>query len=140
MAKGSHGTATKQQTTAQRLDGIIKSARRIMRKDKGLSTDLDRLPMLTWIMFLKLLDDMERVEEVNAELAQYRVPAGHRPTLSLAGLGGSIGWVDGFRPPCLSGQRRGGRAGWDARVRACSRICGGCAGAAMAPMAPGAET
>ena len=40
-----------------------------MRKDKGLSTDLERLPMLTWIMFLKFLDDMERVEQVNAELA-----------------------------------------------------------------------
>ena len=39
-------------TTAQRLDRIIKSARQIMRKDKGLNGDLDRLPMLTWIMFL----------------------------------------------------------------------------------------
>ena len=56
-------------TTAQRLDGIIKSARRIMRKDKGLNGDLDRLPMLTWIMFLKFLDDLERIEEERAELA-----------------------------------------------------------------------
>lgn len=70
MAKGPRRRKAKEQTTAQRLDGIIKSARRIMRKDKGLSTDLDRLPMLTWIMFLKFLDDMERVEEVNAELAR----------------------------------------------------------------------
>ena len=30
-----------------------------MRKDKGLNGDLDRLPMLTWIMFLKFLDDLE---------------------------------------------------------------------------------
>lgn len=57
------------QTTAQRLDGIIKSARKIMRKDKGLSGDLDRLPMLTWIMFLKFLDDMEHIEEERAEIA-----------------------------------------------------------------------
>ena len=56
-------------TTAQRLDGIIKSARRIMRKDKGLNGDLDRLPMLTWIMFLKFLDDLERIEAERAELA-----------------------------------------------------------------------
>jgi type I restriction enzyme M protein len=42
-------------TTAQQLGSLIKSARDIMRKDKGLSTDLDRLPMLTWIMFLKFL-------------------------------------------------------------------------------------
>jgi len=55
-------------TTAQRLDSIIKSARRIMRKDKGLNGDLDRLPMLTWIMFLKFLDDMERIEEESANL------------------------------------------------------------------------
>ena len=70
MAKRARGRAApRQQTTAQRLDGIIKSARRIMRKDKGLNGDLDRLPMLTWIMFLKFLDDMERVEETNAALA-----------------------------------------------------------------------
>lgn len=56
-------------TTAQRLDSIIKSARKIMRKDKGLSGDLDRLPMLTWVLFLKFLDDMELVEEERATLA-----------------------------------------------------------------------
>ncbi len=56
-------------TVAQRLDRIIKSARQIMRKDKGLNGDLDRLPMLTWIMFLKFLDDMERIEETRAGLA-----------------------------------------------------------------------
>jgi type I restriction enzyme M protein len=57
------------QTTAQRLDSIVKSARKTMRKDKGLNGDLDRLPVLTWIMFLKFLDDMERVHEDEAELA-----------------------------------------------------------------------
>src|SRR5438445_1818477 len=40
-----------------------------MRKDKGLSGDLDRLPMLTWIMFLKFLDDMEQIREQKAALA-----------------------------------------------------------------------
>ena len=34
-----------------------------MRKDKGLNGDLDRLPLLTWIMFLKFLDDREKLEE-----------------------------------------------------------------------------
>lgn len=57
------------QNTAQRLDSIIKSARKIMRKDKGLNGDLDRLPMLTWVMFLKFLDDMERIEEEKAKIA-----------------------------------------------------------------------
>ncbi len=39
-----------------------------MRKDKGLSGDLDRLPMLTWIMFLKFMDDAEQVRETEARL------------------------------------------------------------------------
>jgi type I restriction enzyme M protein len=39
-----------------------------MRKDKGLSGDVDRLPMLTWIMFLKFLDDMERLRTDEATL------------------------------------------------------------------------
>lgn len=56
-------------TTTQQLGSLIKSARDIMRKDKGLNGDLDRLPMLTWIMFLKFLDDMERMRETEEELA-----------------------------------------------------------------------
>ena len=56
-------------TTAQRLDGIVKSARKIMRKDKGLNGDLDRLPLLTWIMFLKFLNDLELQRQDEAELA-----------------------------------------------------------------------
>jgi type I restriction enzyme M protein len=55
-------------TTAQRLRAVLKSCRDIMRKDKGLSGDVDRLPMLTWIMFLKFLDDMERVRSDEAAL------------------------------------------------------------------------
>ncbi|MEI6207355.1 MAG: hypothetical protein WCP20_11265 [Desulfuromonadales bacterium] len=35
------------QTTAQQLGSIVKSSRDIMRKDKGLSGDIDRLPMLS---------------------------------------------------------------------------------------------
>jgi type I restriction enzyme M protein len=62
-------TPNQPQTTAQRLRSVIKSARDIMRKDKGLSGDLDRLPALTWVMFLKFLDDVERNRELEAELA-----------------------------------------------------------------------
>ena len=40
-----------------------------MRKDKGLNGDLDRLPMLTWIMFLKFLDDLEVQREEEDKLA-----------------------------------------------------------------------
>ncbi len=61
-------TEKKTETPAQRLSGIIKTCRNIMRKDKGLNGDADRLPMLTWIMFLKFLDDNEQVQEVTAQL------------------------------------------------------------------------
>ena len=57
------------QTTGQQLRSLIKSARDIMRKDKGLNGDLDRLPLLTWIMFLKFLDDVERMREEEATLS-----------------------------------------------------------------------
>jgi len=60
------------QSTAQQLASIIKSCRDIMRKDKGLNGDLDRLPMLTWIMFLKFLDDMEEIRLEEAKLAGKR--------------------------------------------------------------------
>jgi len=53
-------------TTAQALGSLLKSARDIMRKDKGLNGDLDRLPLLTWIMFLKFLDDLEMQREDEA--------------------------------------------------------------------------
>src|SRR6266496_1300470 len=62
-------------TTAQRLGSLVKSARVIMRKDKGLNGDLDRLPMLTWIMFLKFLDDMELIREQEATMAGKRFRA-----------------------------------------------------------------
>jgi len=39
----------KQSTTAQSLGALLESDRDIMRNDKGLNGDLDRLPMLTWI-------------------------------------------------------------------------------------------
>jgi len=59
-------------TTAQSLGSLIKSCRDIMRKDKGLSTDIDRLPMLTWLMFLKFFDDLEPTREAEAKMAGKR--------------------------------------------------------------------
>jgi type I restriction enzyme M protein len=56
------------QTTSQQLGSIIKSARDIMRKDKGINGDLDRIPILVWIMFLKFLDDLEGARKTRAEL------------------------------------------------------------------------
>jgi type I restriction enzyme M protein len=64
-----NGKAAAPMTTAQKLGSVLKSARDIMRKDKGLNGDLDRLPLLTWIMFLKFLDDLEQQREEEAKLA-----------------------------------------------------------------------
>lgn len=66
------------ETPAQRLSGIIKTCRNIMRKDKGMNGDGDRLPMLTWIMFLKFLDDNENLQEVNAQLEDKK----YKPAIS----------------------------------------------------------
>ena len=66
MIRNKKTKITQPLTTTQQLGSLIKSARDIMRKDKGLSGDLDRLPMLTWIMFLKFLDDLEQIREQEA--------------------------------------------------------------------------
>jgi type I restriction enzyme M protein len=78
MARTKNKTTNNNTTTAQSLGGLIKSCRDIMRKDKGLTTDLDRLPMLTWILFLKFLDDLEQVREAEAKLEGKRF----RPTVA----------------------------------------------------------
>jgi len=55
-------------TTRDNLSALIGSARKILRKDKGINGDADRLPLLTWVMFLKFLDNLEIVHEQEAEL------------------------------------------------------------------------
>jgi hypothetical protein len=50
---------TKEQLTSkQQLNSTIKSVRDLLRKDAGLSGDTDRLPQLTWLLFLKNFDDL----------------------------------------------------------------------------------
>src|SRR5439155_20939169 len=61
--------------TAHRHSSIVKACRDIMRKDKGLNRGLDRLPMLTWVMFLKSLDDMEQIREEEAKMSGKRLRA-----------------------------------------------------------------
>ena len=46
------------------LSGAIKTARDIMRKDAGLSGEVDRIPQLAWLFFLKAFDDAERNRKV----------------------------------------------------------------------------
>jgi type I restriction enzyme M protein len=51
------------QTTRQKLSAVIKRVRDKLREDAGLGGDADRLPQLTWMLFLKFLDDHERAQE-----------------------------------------------------------------------------
>ncbi|MBI5944194.1 MAG: SAM-dependent DNA methyltransferase [Chloroflexi bacterium] len=57
-----------QQNSKASLSSLIKSSRDIMRKDAGLNGDLDRLPQLSWILFLKCYDDLEMRREEDAKL------------------------------------------------------------------------
>ena len=50
-------------TSKQQLNSTIKSVRDLLRKDAGLSGDTDRLPQLTWLLFLKNFDDFEYAQE-----------------------------------------------------------------------------
>jgi len=69
-------------TSKAQLSSLIKSARDIMRKDAGLNGDLDRLPQLSWVLFLKCFDDLEERREAEAVMAgeAYKpvIPKGHR--------------------------------------------------------------
>lgn len=52
-------------TTPQaKLAAVIKSARDAMRKDAGLNGDLDRIPQLAWLLFLKAFDGLQENREV----------------------------------------------------------------------------
>jgi len=57
--------AAEPQTTQARLASVIKECRNIMRKDAGLNGELDRLPQMAWLLFLKAFDDLEAERAVN---------------------------------------------------------------------------
>ncbi len=59
-------------TTPQaKLSGVIKAVRDTMRKDAGLNGDLDRIPQLAWLLFLKAFDGLEERREI-VDGAAYR--------------------------------------------------------------------
>ena len=68
-----------------KLSGVIKTARDTMRKDAGLNGDIDRIPQLAWLLFLKAFDGLEQRREI-VEGRSFR-PA-IEPAVPLAGLGG----------------------------------------------------
>lgn len=53
-----------------KLASVIKTARDAMRKDAGLNGDLDRIPQLAWMLFLKAFDGLEENREITD--AKYR--------------------------------------------------------------------
>lgn len=65
-----------QLTPQAKLNAAIKSARDVMRKDAGLSGDLDRIPQLAWLLFLKAFDALEQQREITER--EYR-PAIEEP-------------------------------------------------------------
>ena len=67
--KADLGRESKHNTKAS-LSSLIKSSRDIMRKDAGLNGDLDRLPQLSWILFLKCYDDLEMRREEDAKVSR----------------------------------------------------------------------
>lgn len=68
-------TATSPQA---KLAAVIKSARDYMRKDAGLNGDLDRIPQLAWLLFLKAFDGLEENGEVTEENFRPAIEAPYR--------------------------------------------------------------
>ena len=65
-------------TPQAKLSAAIKSARDIMRKDAGLNGDLDRIPQLAWLLFLKAYDAMEQRREVTERQFRPALEEPHR--------------------------------------------------------------
>lgn len=78
-------------STRQRLQSVIKESRNIMRKDAGLNGELDRLPQLAWLLFLRAFDDFEEERQV--------IDRDYRPAIE-----GDFRWSAWARP-------KGGRTG-----------------------------
>jgi type I restriction enzyme M protein len=65
-------------TPKAKLSSIIKSARDTMRKDAGLNGDLDRIPQLSWLLFLKAYDGLEQQREVTDRKFRAAIEAPYR--------------------------------------------------------------
>ncbi|MDA8338194.1 MAG: N-6 DNA methylase [Nitrospiraceae bacterium] len=56
------------------LGGIIKSIRDIMREDRGISGDGQRIEQLAWMLFLKIMDDKDQEMELMDEKYKSPIP------------------------------------------------------------------
>lgn len=75
MPKKKTATAASPQA---KLAATIKSARDAMRKDAGLSSDLDRIPQLAWLLFLKAFDGLEANRDVTESSFKPAIEAPYR--------------------------------------------------------------
>jgi type I restriction enzyme M protein len=60
---------------AHNLSGIIKSIRDIMREDRGINGDAQRIEQLGWMLFLKIFDDKDQELELIHEDYHSPIPA-----------------------------------------------------------------
>ena len=122
MARGKNGSTNNGKTfaTQQSLNGAVKSICDIMRRSNCAGA-LQYVPELTWILFLRILDERERHEAEMAEAvsadfrpslkAPYRwqdwaAPGGLKRTeLQNSALGAFFGFVNGELLPHLRGLR-----------------------------------
>ena len=56
------------------ISSIIKNVRNIMRQDRGVSGDAQRLEQLGWMLFLKILDDKDQELELIRDRYQSVIP------------------------------------------------------------------
>ena len=56
------------------ISSIIKNVRNIMRRDRGVSGDAQRLEQLGWLLFLKILDDKDQELELIRDRYQSVIP------------------------------------------------------------------
>ncbi len=78
MARGRKANLVEPLTAKAQLSAATKRARDIMRKDAGLNGDLDRIPQLSWVMFLKCFDDFEQRREVTEKKYRPAIQAPYR--------------------------------------------------------------
>lgn len=60
------------------LGNFIKRFRDITRNDAGINGDAQRIEQLTWMLFLKIYDDMEIEKEILDDSYESIIPPGFR--------------------------------------------------------------
>ena len=57
------------------LSTVVKSIQDIMRKDTGVDGDAQRISQLTWLFFLKIIDDQDQQLEVMQDAYRSPIPS-----------------------------------------------------------------